>query len=135
MAKTIRAIEYNGELHGSKVITADPGLLLPIAVGMIILILVISATILSVYRLRLRRNVMQSYLNANLRDLKVMTSVEGDVDTDEDIEKIGKLPDNSRAIVLIYARGPKSFMGFMSDFREILKLYCSCHVRYFINFY
>ncbi|KAK0181130.1 hypothetical protein PV327_003438 [Microctonus hyperodae] len=128
--KATRAIEYNGELQKNTTVKADTTLLLPIAIGLILMILIIFGGLIWINHLRMQRNLQQEYLNANSRDLKVMNSAtegNGVDDTEDDNEKLGKLLDD-KAILLLYAKGPKSYMAFMSNFRDILKLYCSCHV-------
>ncbi|KAK0177932.1 hypothetical protein PV328_001928 [Microctonus aethiopoides] len=128
--KASRAIEYNGELQKDTTVKADTPLLLPIAIGLILMILIIFGGLIWINRLRMQRNIQQEYLNANSRDLKIMNSaVEGNGidELEDDNEKSGKLLDD-KAIVLLYAKGPKSYMEFMSNFRDILELYCTCHV-------
>ncbi|XP_057334160.1 uncharacterized protein LOC130673222 isoform X2 [Microplitis mediator] len=122
VSKSRQAVEYSGELLANKTVTGNISLLLPIAAGIIILILIISGTVVCVCRLYVRKYQQNPYLNATLNGLKSKNNCEVDgVDTDDD-------NDNCKAIVIFYARGSKSFMKFIAVFREIVEYYGNCHV-------
>lgn len=112
-------------------------LLIPIAVGVTLLVLVICGITYTIYRWRLVTE--QEYLNANLRELKVTNNfdIDGIIDTDDECKRIvNSTLDNQqqKSILLLYARGSPSFMGLMTEFRDVLKKYCACHVCIFFYF-
>ncbi|XP_063986974.1 uncharacterized protein LOC135167580 isoform X2 [Diachasmimorpha longicaudata] len=121
--------EHLGEVDGPRRIIAESSLFLPVGIALILIVFLISGILMAVHRWR--STSRQAYLNANMRDLRVATNTEADVaDTDDELRKCEKTEDTdeTKGIVVLYARGSTSFMTFMTEFRDILKLYCKCQV-------
>ncbi|XP_015116040.1 uncharacterized protein LOC107040462 isoform X2 [Diachasma alloeum] len=121
--------EHLGEVDGPRKIISESSLFLPVGIALVLFVFAISGILMAVHRWR--STSRQAYLNANMRDLRVASNTEADVvDTDDELRKCGKTGDidETKGIVLLYARGSTSFMAFMTEFKDVLKLYCRCHV-------
>ncbi|XP_011313884.1 uncharacterized protein [Fopius arisanus] len=121
--------EHIGDVDGPRKIIVEGNLFLPVGIALVLFVFVISGILLGIRRWR--STTRRVYLNANMPDLRVTNHNEADVaDTDDEMRKSTKTGeiDETKGIVLLYARGSTPFMTFMTEFRESLKLFCKCNV-------